>query len=223
MDADDPDAGDAPEIMPGDAVNWTYDVTNTGGANLVDVLVTDDQGVPVTCPGGNPIPNLAPGASLTCTANGVADDVLNTIFTTVDGMCGARPDTLYANVGEAAGTAPDSAGALPDAMVSDTDPSHYCNPRPSVDIEKATNGVDADSAAAGDAPEVPIGGPITWTYVVTNNGSLDLTQVAVTDDQGVVPICPGGNPIPSLPVGASVECQANGVADDLTSTRPSRS
>src|SRR3569833_2159837 len=49
-DANDPNAGDAPQIAIGNTVFWTYRVTNTGNVTLNNVLVTDDQGVAVTCP-----------------------------------------------------------------------------------------------------------------------------------------------------------------------------
>ena len=47
-------------------------------------------------------------------------------------------------------------------------------------VEKSTNGEDADDETG---PEIPIGSPVVWTYVVTNTGSLDLTGVTLTDDQ----------------------------------------
>ena len=67
----------------------------------------------------------------------------------------------------------------------DNDPSHYCNPPdPGIDIEKATNGNDADGANDADVPEIAPGDPVTWTYVVTNTGdtSYDIADVDVTDD-----------------------------------------
>ncbi|NEQ73046.1 MAG: hypothetical protein F6K23_08125, partial [Okeania sp. SIO2C9] len=53
----------------------------------------------------------------------------------------------------------------------------------SIDIEKSTNGVDAD--APEDAPEIPAGDTVTWTYKVTNTGNVSFTEneIQVTDDQ----------------------------------------
>lgn len=51
-----------------------------------------------------------------------------------------------------------------------------------VDIEKATNGQDADSAPG---PTIAVGGTVTWTYTVTNTGTEPLSAVVVTDDRGV--------------------------------------
>jgi len=40
---------------------------------------------------------------------------------------------------------------------------------PSIDIEKATNGEDADNPTG---PLIPVGDTVTWTYVVTNTGNV---------------------------------------------------
>ena len=86
----------------------------------------------------------------------------------------------YANLGTAMGTG--SAGD-----VSDSDPSHYFGQGAAIDLEKFTNGQDADSPPG---PVIPAGDPVTWTYVVTNIGSEALATVTVTDDQGVAVTCP---------------------------------
>ena len=54
-------------------------------------------------------------------------------------------------------------------------------------IEKSTNGDDADTAPG---PEILVGDPVSWEYVVTNVGDIGLTDIEVTDDQGVTVVCP---------------------------------
>ena len=169
-DADDPPG---PSIPVTDAngnptpVTWTYVVTNTGNVTLSNIDVADDQpGVTVSCPSGS----LAPGTSKTCTATGTAE---------------RGP---YANLGSVTATDPFGTD------VTDTDPSHYFGAASGIDIEKSTNGADADNAPG---PVVPIGDPITWTYVVTNTGDTPLTGVAVTDNQGVTVTCPQANLAPN--------------------------
>jgi len=76
---------------------------------------------------------------------------------------------------------------------------------PSIDIEKATNGQDADSPTG---PMIPVGDAVNWTYVVTNNGDVPLTNVVVTDNQGVTVTCPKN----TLAVNESMTCTANGIA-----------
>ena len=54
-----------------------------------------------------------------------------------------------------------------------------------IDVEKPTNGVDADSAPGLFVAE---GDPITWTYVVSNTGNVNLTSIALSDsDLGAIP------------------------------------
>jgi hypothetical protein len=56
---------------------------------------------------------------------------------------------------------------------------------PAIDIEKATNGEDADVPTG---PVLQVGDAVTWTYVVTNTGNVPLSNVVVTDDiLGVIP------------------------------------
>ena len=64
----DADSPPGPVLMAGDAVLWTYTVTNGTGRDLVDIAVSDDQGVTVTCPGTI----LGAGESFVCTGAGTA-------------------------------------------------------------------------------------------------------------------------------------------------------
>jgi len=88
---------------------------------------------------------------------------------------------------------------------------HNLVPNPGIDIEKATNGEDADLPTG---PMVPAGDAVTWTYVVTNTGDVTLGSVVVTDDQGVVPVYQGGDTDGDglLDVGEVWTYQAAGVA-----------
>ncbi|RNI15977.1 VPXXXP-CTERM sorting domain-containing protein [Methanohalophilus sp. RSK] len=73
-----------------------------------------------------------------------------------------------------------------------------------VDIEKYTNGEDADNKTG---PLVLNGNNVEWTYNVTNTGYYNLTDVNVTDDKlGHI------GTIPLLQPGESQEFTANGIA-----------
>jgi hypothetical protein len=76
---------------------------------------------------------------------------------------------------------------------------------PSVKIKKSTNGDDADAAPG---PTIVVGSPVTWTYVVTNTGTLNLTNVKVVDDRNVTVTCPGA----TLAVTQSMTCTGAGTA-----------
>ena len=78
----------------------------------------------------------------------------------------------------------------PHTTVEDEDPSHYYGLTSSIDIEKATNGQDADTAPG---PYVPVGDTIEWIYLVQNAGNAPLDNVVVTDDQGVTPVFANGD------------------------------
>jgi hypothetical protein len=70
MNGVDADRAPGPSVLVGDPVTWTYEVTNVGLQPLSGVVVTDsDPAVIVDCGG---VVALAPGASMTCTATGVA-------------------------------------------------------------------------------------------------------------------------------------------------------
>ena len=59
-------------------------------------------------------------------------------------------------------------------------------PDPHVQIEKSTNGADADNPPGPFIPVTDENGnptPVTWTYVVTNTGNVTLSGIDVTDDQ----------------------------------------
>ena len=82
-----------------------------------------------------------------------------------------------------------------------------CQPvGPAVKIEKSTNGQDADAAPG---PTIAVGSPVTWQYVVTNTGNVNLTNVVVVDDRRVTVNCGGQT---TLAAGQSMTCTGSGVA-----------
>ena len=84
--------------------------------------------------------------------------------------------------------------------------NRQCRPvPPGVDIEKSTNGEDADQMPG---PSIAVGAPVAWTYVVTNTSTVILTNVTVVDDRGVVVSCPKT----TLAVNESMTCTGAGVA-----------
>ena len=85
----------------------------------------------------------------------------------------------YANVGKVTawfGSKPMAVG------VKDEDASHHFGVVASIDIEKSTNGEDADTPTG---PVLHVGDTAYFTYVVRNTGNVALTDVVVVDDQGV--------------------------------------
>jgi len=86
----------------------------------------------------------------------------------------------------------------------------YCLPRvpkpgPDISILKLTNGEDADKAPG---PSIPVGGTVTWEYLVTNTGNVELTDIVVEDDREGIVSCPHDSLVP----GESMTCTATGTA-----------
>ena len=70
-------------------------------------------------------------------------------------------------------------------------------PNPSIHIEKSTNGEDADLPTG---PTILVGETITWTYTVTNEGDVPLSNVSVADkdpdgniNSGITPTLASGD------------------------------
>ena len=175
---DDANGAPGPSVRVGAPVLWEYVVENTGDVKLTEIKVTDDQGENVSCPGTA----LEPHTSMTCTAHGTAL------------AC------QYTNVGTATGKDPDGVELAAD------DPSHYFGDQnPAIAIEKRTNG---QHATVAPGPTLTVGSPVTWTYLVTNTGDANLTEVKVADDKGVAVTCPKT----SLHPGEAMTCTGAGTA-----------
>jgi hypothetical protein len=147
----------------GGDVTYTYVVTNTGNVPIFDVVVTDDNGTPgstgddftVTCPKSA----LAAGEAMTCThdVTGITQDTTNI------GTVNADWDSCHDSCSDALPPASD------DATVT-------VSPRadnPAIHVVKSA-----------DPASLPIGGgPVEFTYLVTNTGNVALTGVTVTDNK----------------------------------------
>lgn len=174
-----------PIILTGETVTWKYEVTNIGNVALQNIVVTDAVLGSITCPSTS----LAVGASMTCTATGTATAYQYSNTASVTGDYSGTP-------------------------VSDSDKSHYYGADPSIDLEKFTNGEDADTITG---PDITAGDPVFWMYKVENNGNTDLTNVQVTDS--VIPSADidcgetdNDNVISVLHMGETKICKANGIA-----------
>jgi uncharacterized repeat protein (TIGR01451 family) len=161
---------------PGVAITYSYKVTNTGNVDLTTVSVTDPQ--PGLSAIGCPSASLAPGASETCTASYAT--------TQADVDAGS-----ISNIGTASGTP--QTGPAVTATSSLTIPAI---------VTPALSLVKTASVTSYSAP----GTPITYSYLVTNTGNVDLTAVSVTDPH--VGLSAISCPAPSLAPGASETCTA---------------
>jgi len=157
-------------------VVFRFVITNNCGVNLTNVTLSDvpaigtfytNQGL--TTLATFPIPTLATSTSVT-------------VYGSLPWAPGQQTDTATAT-----GTPPVG------GPVFDSDPAHYYGPPPvpAIHIEKHTNGVDADTAPG---PYISINSTVTWTYIVTNTGAVNLTGIVVTDNHlGVTPVYVSGD------------------------------
>ena len=148
--------------LAGDAIDYTYTVTNTGQTTLHSVAVSDDH---VVAPGPDcPPATLSPSVSVTCTGSYTVTqaDVDAGTVTAVSGASALDPH----------GASVTSAGAQ--VTVTGSSPSS---------LTVAASSPTTDFAAAGDQ--------IAYQYLVTNTGATTLHSVTVTDGRpSVTPTCP---------------------------------
>jgi uncharacterized repeat protein (TIGR01451 family) len=212
---------DATTALVGDNVVFTIDVTNQGPSDASGVVVTDqlpsgfifvsaDDANYNNVTGEWNIGNLAQGQTVslnitaTVNASNDADAYLN--LAEVSSQNEDDIDSTPAN-----GVDTDSDGNVinDDGDEDDGDAAAVSvDLTASIDIEKSTNGQDADTAPGVFILVPNAGATVNWEYVVTNNGNLDLINVVVTDDQEGV-ICT----IPFLAAGGTETCTLTGNAD----------
>jgi len=174
------DADSAPgvHIMAGDMVTWTYIVRNMGNAPMANVAVNDSVEGVISGP-------------LSGDANGNNLLDVNEIWT-YELVQPASTIGQYNNVADVTGTPSDPNGdpvpgpnGNPLPPETDDDPSHYYGVDPGIQVEKSTNGQDADTPTG---PYIGQGGTVTWTYVATNVGNVPLANVVLNDNmEGVIP------------------------------------
>ncbi|MBE2238149.1 MAG: hypothetical protein IAE81_10185 [Caldilineaceae bacterium] len=85
----------------------------------------------------------------------------------------------------------------------------YCDgvQTPDIDIIKFTNGADANNPDAAGVPVIAPGALVTWTYLITNIGNVDipLSEITVTDN------IPNVNPIFTSVVSGDLKGDGNGL------------
>jgi hypothetical protein len=164
-----------PEVEVGAPVSFRFVVTNIGNAELSNLTLTDSMFDTSACPVP---PTLAPGASFECIVGP---------FPAVEGQ--------HTNTGTASG---DSDGQI----VTDSDVAHYFSgDLPLVEVEKF---VSTDGGTTWkDSAEVEAGENVSFKFVVTNTGNVELTNFTLADSAFDTSSC--ALP-PALGPGVSFEC-----------------
>jgi len=181
----DANSAPGPYILVGDAVTWTYVITNTGNVPLTGIAVTDDNGstantaddFAAVC-GSSQLPV---GEAQTCTASGLAQQA------------------QYVN-SAAISAQPKVGDLLIGQPIANSDISHYFGARVSLTLEKSTNGITSDNIVPG--PFILIDDTVTWSFKVTNTGNISLTNIQVWDDLGT----------PTIPADDRLVCTLSSLA-----------
>ncbi|WP_265518214.1 DUF7507 domain-containing protein [Nitratireductor luteus] len=158
-------------LDPGETISYSFLVTNTGNVTLTDVTVND----PLVTVNEDP-QTLEPGGSFTFTATYTptqADIDAGSVTNTATGT-GTDPG------GNTTESPPDSVTVPPDQT-------------PGLTIEKTGTLNDSD----GDGL-IDLGETISYSFLVTNTGTVTLSNVTVNDplvtvDQGPQTLTPGGS------------------------------
>lgn len=169
-----------------DTINATTEITNVSGDQIISVQVQ------VSATSAVIVNEVREGKVTLCHAEGGSRYHFITVSESAEGAHRAHGD---GEVGDAVPGRPNMTFGEDCGLVG-----------PAVEIEKSTNGQDADSAPG---PEVKVGDPVQWTYRVSNTGTINLTGVVVSDDKGVTVDCKGQT---TLAPRASMTCTGAGVA-----------
>ncbi|MEW7290749.1 DUF7507 domain-containing protein [Aquimarina sp. 2304DJ70-9] len=167
-------------IDAGDTINYVFDVTNTGNVDLTGISVTDAlvTVVPATT------------IDLVAGANDATTYTASYIITPADITAGTFSNTAVAdavnplggpNVTDDSDDPDNSTDIDPNNDGSPDDPTVTDLRQPLLDITKQDTYVDTNGNGIIDA-----GDTITYAFVVTNTGTVDLTGISVTDANATV-------------------------------------
>ncbi|WP_284284592.1 DUF7507 domain-containing protein, partial [Portibacter lacus] len=202
-------SADLAEItMAGDVITYSFEVTNTGNVTVDNVSITDAGPSFGGAAGTNslqglscPLTTLAPTESTTCTATYTVSqaDFDNAI----------AGDSSAMNIAIANGTPPvgPPVMSIPDTLDIPVVPFDSISIVKTAGLPTISSGANSTVVDAGDM--------ITYTYLITNAGTTNLTDVSVSDAGPTFMSVPGTNVlsaitcnIDELAPGESTSCTA---------------
>ncbi|QDZ41775.1 hypothetical protein [Corynebacterium sp. sy039] len=164
------DANELPgvKVAPGQDMNITFEVSNTGETPLKDVTVSDDKiknASDIKCE--NKPETLEPGKSFTCSATLKAPE------------SGTHTDTATVT-----GTPVDEEGnPVGDTPVTHEDPANATVEKPLVPAVKVVKKINGEDANSEPGVVVAPGQDMNITFEVSNTGETPLKDVTVSDDK----------------------------------------
>jgi hypothetical protein len=180
---------------PGE-VTYAYELTNTGNVALTIVTVVDDNAT-ADDSSDDFEPNYVSGD-----ANGNNKLDLNEtwVYTYTTLVSQTHIDAGADIVNIVTATTAEAASGSATATVTVTQNAN-------ISIDKDTNG--------SDGPNIPVGQPVVWKYVVTNTGNVTLHDIAVTDNKiisSAIHCGEGNNVVAMLAPDELATCTASGTA-----------
>jgi len=189
----------------GSTVKFDIRVTNEGSVVAKNVVVTDrfptglnfsgieagSSGAISNGAGVVTIPTINPGQT-------VSFIIVSTIAANFQGSSLTNEAEITTDDGNDKDSTPNNDTPSEDDQDDET---ILINQQGSIDVEKLVNNRDADTAPGVTIFVPDAGATVTWTYVVTNTGTLNLTNINVVDDKEG-PVCT----IAALAPGQSSTC-----------------
>ncbi len=150
---------------PGDQIQYTFKILNTGNVTMSNVIVTD----PLVTVIGGPIASMAPGEEDTTT--------FTASYTITQADIDAGQFTNQAKVTGTPPTGPNSTDISDDNSYAEDDPTvvQICQ-NPAIAIVKTGIFNDENQDQCSD-----VGETISYTFTVTNEGNVSLSGITVTD------------------------------------------
>lgn len=152
-------------VTVGDVYDFSYVVTNLGTATLASIDVAEGLGDTVTCDDAT----LVPGASTQCSASHS--------ITQPEIDAGAVESSATASGTDAAGVTVDASDVVSVAV----------DQLPAVSVEKQ-GAVDGNIVSPAGRPDE--GDAIDYSFLVTNNGNVTLSDIQITDPLIDSVVCP---------------------------------
>lgn len=176
VNGQDANAATGPNLLVGSQATFTYIVNNTGGTALGTITVRDDNGTPANAADDFTVTNLLSGDA---NNNGRMETTETWTFQAIRTVTTGQ----YTNTGSVTGNPVDANGTdiAGLADVTDTDLANYFGVTAGINLVKSTNGQDANTTPG---QTLVVGATASFTYVLTNTGSVPLGTVVLRDDNG---------------------------------------
>ncbi|WP_102944949.1 OmpA family protein [Stenotrophomonas sp. VV52] len=186
---------------PGQAISYTFSITNTGNVTLTDLAITDPLLPALACP---PIPSLAPGATIV-----------------VQGCPGISYVVTQADIDSGSNDASPGNGQINNvAVVTANTPvqNQVVRDDGEQEVNLPVRGPQMTIVKSADVTSVSAPGTINYRFTVANTGNVTLTGVTVSDP-ALGLSCPSVDLIPNASVvfgGASPDVVCTGTTRTVT-------